>query len=140
MGVNNKSDLALVESQFQKIVREKFLKQGVTLIDPNSVFFSSDTKIGKDVVIHPHVHFGVNVQIGDDVEIKSFCHLENTIIKNVLGYQGSLTSDFIFQSVGLIGYLLPVTYIFTGFNIFRKKEALSCSSKLVFRNKSCKPN
>ena len=82
LGVNNKSDLALVENQFQKIVRKKFLKQGVTLIDPNSVFFSSDTKIGKDVVIHPNVHFGVNVQIGDDVEIKSFCHLENTIIKN----------------------------------------------------------
>ena len=63
MGVNNKSDLALVENQFQKIVRKKFLKQGVTLIDPNSVFFSSDTKIGKDVVIHPNVHFGVNVKL-----------------------------------------------------------------------------
>ena len=82
LGVNNKRELALVENQFQKIAREKFLKKGVTLIDPNSVFFSSDTKIGQDVVIHPNVHFGVNVEIGNEVEIKSFCHLENTVIKD----------------------------------------------------------
>ncbi len=57
-------------------------------------------------------------------EDPNFIFPENTIIKNVLGYQGSVTSDFIFQSVGLIGYLLPITYIITGFNIFRKKEIL----------------
>ncbi len=57
-------------------------------------------------------------------EDPNFIFPENTIIKNVLGYQGSFTSDFILQSIGLIGYLLPVTYIFTGLNIFRKKEIL----------------
>jgi len=57
-------------------------------------------------------------------EDPNFIFPENTIIKNVLGYQGSVTSDFILQSIGLIGYLLPVTYIFTGLNIFRKKEVL----------------
>ena len=57
-------------------------------------------------------------------EDPNFIFPENTIIKNVLGYQGSVTSDFILQSIGLIGYLLPVTYIFTGLNIFRKKEIL----------------
>ena len=57
-------------------------------------------------------------------EDPNFIFPENTIIKNVLGYQGSVTSDFIFQSIGLIGYLLPITFIFTGFNIFRKKEIL----------------
>ncbi len=57
-------------------------------------------------------------------EDPNFIFPENTIIKNVLGYQGSVTSDFILQSIGLIGYLLPVTYIITGFNIFRKKEIL----------------
>ncbi len=57
-------------------------------------------------------------------EDPNFIFPENTIIKNVLGYQGSVTSDFIFQSVGLIGYLLPITYIITGLNIFRKKEIL----------------
>ncbi len=57
-------------------------------------------------------------------EDPNFIFPENTIIKNFLGYQGSVTSDFIFQSIGLIGYLLPITYIFTGFNIFKKKEVL----------------
>ncbi len=57
-------------------------------------------------------------------EDPNFIFPENTIIKNILGYQGSVTSDFIFQSIGLIGYLLPVTYIFTGFTIFRKKTIL----------------
>ncbi len=57
-------------------------------------------------------------------EDPNFIFPENTIIKNVLGYQGSFTSDFILQSIGLISYLLPVTYMFTGLNIFRKKEIL----------------
>ncbi len=57
-------------------------------------------------------------------EDPNFIFPENTIIKNVLGYQGSVTSDFIFQSIGLIGYFLPITYIFTGLSIFRKKEIL----------------
>ena len=64
-----------MENEFQKIFRKKFLKQGVTLIDPNSVFFSTDTKIGKDVIIHPNVYFGPNVKIGNNVEIKGFCHI-----------------------------------------------------------------
>ena len=80
LGVNDKSDQAIVENEFQKIFRKKFLKQGVSLIDPNSVFFSVDTKIGKDVIIHPNVYFGSNVKIGNNVEIKGFCHIENTII------------------------------------------------------------
>ncbi len=57
-------------------------------------------------------------------EDPNFIFPENTIIKNVLGYQGSFTSDFIFQSIGLIGYLLPITLIFTGLSIFRKKKIL----------------
>ena len=57
-------------------------------------------------------------------EDPNFIFPDNTIIKNILGYQGSVTSDFILQSIGLIGYLLPVTYIFTGLTIFKKKEIL----------------
>ena len=57
-------------------------------------------------------------------EDPNFIFPENTIIKNFLGYQGSVTSDLIFQSIGLIGYFLPITYIFTGLNIFRKKKIL----------------
>ena len=52
----------------------------------------------------------------------NFIFPENTQIKNLLGYQGSYISDLFLQSVGLIAYLIPVTYIFTGINIFKKKE------------------
>ena len=54
----------------------------------------------------------------------NFIFPENTEIKNILGYQGSWMSDLILQSIGLIAYLFPITYIFTGLNIFKKKEVL----------------
>ena len=47
---------------------------------------------------------------------------ENTEIKNLLGFQGSYISDLFFQSIGLIAFLIPITYIITGVNIFKKKE------------------
>ena len=52
----------------------------------------------------------------------NFIFPENTEIKNLLGFRGSYTSDLFLQSVGLIAFLIPVTYIFTGINIFKKKE------------------
>ena len=52
----------------------------------------------------------------------NFIFPDNTIIKNILGYQGSFISDFLLQSIGLIAYLVPITFILTGTNIFRKKE------------------
>jgi bifunctional UDP-N-acetylglucosamine pyrophosphorylase/glucosamine-1-phosphate N-acetyltransferase len=80
MGANDKKDLARLEAQFQDSMRSNFLKKGVTLIDPESVYFSKDTKIGKDVVIYPNVFIGPGVVIGDGVEVKSFSHLENSQI------------------------------------------------------------
>jgi len=52
----------------------------------------------------------------------NFIFPKNTKIKNILGFQGSYISDLFFQSIGMIAYLIPVTYIFTGINIFRNKE------------------
>ena len=52
----------------------------------------------------------------------NFIFPERTEIKNILGFQGSYISDLFFQSLGLIAYLIPITYFFTGINIFRKKE------------------
>ena len=57
-------------------------------------------------------------------EDPNFIFPKNTEIRNVLGYHGSWMSDLILQSIGLIAYLLPITYIFTGLNIFKKKEVL----------------
>ena len=61
----------------QKKLRNKFLKSGVNMIGPETIFFSKDTKIGKNVTIEPYVVFGPKVKIGNNVHIKSFSHLEN---------------------------------------------------------------
>ena len=66
----------------QKKLRQKFLKAGVNMIDPETVFFSPDTAIGKNVVINPYVVFGPKVRIGNNVEILSFTHIENAKLKN----------------------------------------------------------
>ena len=55
-------------------------------------------------------------------EDPNFIFPKNTEIKNILGFQGSYISDLFFQSFGMIAYLIPITYICTGFNIFKKKE------------------
>ena len=66
----------------QNKLRNKFLKSGVKMIGPNTIYFSSDTKIGKNVTIEPYVVFGSKVKIGNNVIIKSFSHLEDCKIEN----------------------------------------------------------
>ena len=66
----------------QNNLRKKFLKLGVKMIGPDTVFFSNDTKIGKNVIIEPFVVFGSKVKIKNNVIIKSFSHLENCVVEN----------------------------------------------------------
>ena len=73
---------ALNTSKIQNKLRNKFLKSGVKMNGPETVFFSEDTKIGKNVTIEPYVVFGKNVKIGNNVIIKSFSHLESCKIEN----------------------------------------------------------
>jgi bifunctional N-acetylglucosamine-1-phosphate-uridyltransferase/glucosamine-1-phosphate-acetyltransferase GlmU-like protein len=68
---------ALNISKIQNKLRNKFLKSGVKMNGPETIFFSEDTKIGKNVTIEPYVVIGKNVKIGDSVIIKSFSHLES---------------------------------------------------------------
>jgi len=63
-------------------LRNKFIKSGVKMIGPETIFFSEDTKIGKNVIINPYVVIGKQVKIGDNVTINSFSHLENCKIEN----------------------------------------------------------
>ena len=63
-------------------LRNKFLKSGVKMIGPETIFFSNDTQIGKNVIIEPYVVIGSKVKIGNDVVIKSFSHLESCQIEN----------------------------------------------------------
>ncbi|MFD2649749.1 bifunctional UDP-N-acetylglucosamine diphosphorylase/glucosamine-1-phosphate N-acetyltransferase GlmU [Devosia albogilva] len=80
MGVNDRSQLARAEALFQQTRREDFMKAGVTLRDPDSVWFSWDTEIGRDVTIFPNVVFGPGVKIADNVEIRAFCDIEDVVI------------------------------------------------------------
>ena len=66
----------------QENLRKKFKKKGVKMIAPETVFFSKDTKIGKNVTIEPYVVIGEKVRIFNNVEIMSFSHLENVKIEN----------------------------------------------------------
>ena len=68
--------------KLQNTLRKKFLKVGVKMIGPETIFFSKDTKIGKNVIIEPYVVIGQKVKIGNNVTIKSFSHLENCKIEN----------------------------------------------------------
>ncbi|RAU20403.1 bifunctional N-acetylglucosamine-1-phosphate uridyltransferase/glucosamine-1-phosphate acetyltransferase [Paramagnetospirillum kuznetsovii] len=76
LGVNSRSELAVAESLVQARLREAAMAGGATLIDPETVWLSWDTRIGRDVTVWPHVVFGPGVAIGDNVEIKGFCHFE----------------------------------------------------------------
>ena len=73
---------ALKIQKIQNKLRNKFLKSGVKMNGPDTVFFSADTKVGKNVIIEPYVVLGKNVKIGNNVIIKSFSHLESCKIEN----------------------------------------------------------
>ena len=66
----------------QEKLRKFFIKSGVKMIGPETIFFSKDTKIGKNVTINPYVVIGKKVKIGNNVTINSFSHLEDCKIKN----------------------------------------------------------
>ena len=83
---------------------------GVKLIAPETVFFNYDTKIDKDVVIHPNVIFGKNVIIGKLVEIKSFSHLEDCEVKkeSVIGPFARLRGQTIIGPKSKIGNFVEI--------------------------------
>ena len=73
------------ELNLQKVqnkLRDKFLASGVKMLGPETIFFSNDTKIGKNVTIEPYVVIGKKVKIGNNVIIKSFSYLESCKIEN----------------------------------------------------------
>ena len=82
MNSKNRKNFALQEKQKQEKIRNKFMANGVTLVAPDTIFLSSNTKIGKNVVINPYVVIGSNVKIGNNVEILSFTHIEGAKIEN----------------------------------------------------------
>ncbi len=76
LGINTRAELAAAESAFQARKRAEALEDGVTLIAPETIFFSLDTFIGRDAVVGPNVVFGPGVTVESDAVIRAFCHLE----------------------------------------------------------------
>jgi bifunctional UDP-N-acetylglucosamine pyrophosphorylase/glucosamine-1-phosphate N-acetyltransferase len=79
-GVNSRAELAHLELEWQRRRREQALDEGATLIDPESVWFAFDTRLGRDVTVEPHVVFGPGVQVADGATIHAFSHIEGATI------------------------------------------------------------
>ena len=80
MGVNTRKQLSAAEAIFQARLRDQFMRDGVTMIAPDTVFFAHDTQIGRDVCIEPNVVFGPGVTVADQVNIRAFSHIEGATI------------------------------------------------------------
>ena len=94
----------------QSKLRVKFLKKGVKMIAPDTVFFSKNTKIGKNVTIDPYVVISENVSIGNNVRILSFSHLEGVKIENNvnIGPYARLRPGTILKSGSKVGNFVEV--------------------------------
>ena len=79
-GINSREELANAEAQWQQFRRSEAMADGVTLRDPGSVWFSWDTKLGRDVTIEPSVFFGPGVTVADKATIRAFSHIEGAEI------------------------------------------------------------
>lgn len=80
VGVNSRAELAEVELIMQRRLRTAAMAAGATLADPDTVYFSHDTRLGRDVLVGQNVVFGLGVDVADRVEIKPFCHLEEVTV------------------------------------------------------------
>jgi bifunctional UDP-N-acetylglucosamine pyrophosphorylase/glucosamine-1-phosphate N-acetyltransferase len=96
--------------KIQNKLRNKFLAIGVKMIGPETIFFSNDTKIGKNVTIEPYVVIGKNVKIGSNVVIKSFSHLESCKIENKVevGPYARIRPDTILKEGSKIGNFVEI--------------------------------
>ena len=94
----------------QNKLRNKFLKAGVQMTDPETIFFSNDTKIGKGVTIEPYVVIGSKVKIGNNVVIKSFSHLESCKVENKveIGPYARIRPDSILKEGSKVGNFVEI--------------------------------
>jgi bifunctional UDP-N-acetylglucosamine pyrophosphorylase / glucosamine-1-phosphate N-acetyltransferase len=79
-GINSRGELAAVEAEWQRRRREQAMSSGVSLVAPETVWFSFDTEIGRDTIVEPNVVFGPGVRIGEGVKIRAFSHIEGATI------------------------------------------------------------
>ena len=96
--------------KIQNKLRNKFLKSGVKMMGPETIFFSNDTKIGKNVTIEPYVVIGKKVKIGNNVIVKSFSHLECCKVENrvEVGPYARIRPDTILKEGSKIGNFVEI--------------------------------
>ena len=96
--------------KIQNKLRNKFKSSGVKMIGPETIFFSKDTKIGKNVTIDPYVVIASKVKIGDNVKINSFSHLENCKIENnvKIGPYARIRPGTILQAGSRVGNFVEI--------------------------------
>jgi len=82
VGVNDRLELARAEYLFQQKQRASAMREGATLIAPDTVFFAADTRLGRDVIIEPHVFFGPGVSVADGAHIRAFSSLEGANVES----------------------------------------------------------
>ena len=104
--------------KLQNALRKKFLKVGVKMIGPETIFFSKDTRVGKNVIIEPYVVIGQKVRIGNNVTIKSFSHLENCRIENKvdIGPYARIRPGVVLKSGSKIGNFVEIKKSILGIN------------------------
>ena len=139
----------------QDRLRDKFLRSGVKMSGPETIYFSKDIKIGKNVTIEPYVVFGPKVKIGSNVLIRSFSHLENCIVKdkveigpyarirpNTILEQGSKVGNFVEIKKSKIGKNSKVnhlTYIgdaYIGKNVNVGAGTITCNYDGIKKSKT----
>ena len=117
----NKKKIALKEKYNQEKLRNHAMKNGVTLISPETTFLSNDTKFGKNVIIHQYVVIGKKVRIGNNVQIMPFTHIENATLKERV-------------NVGPFSRIRPGSYLSSGSRVGNfvevKKSRVGNNSKI----------
>jgi bifunctional UDP-N-acetylglucosamine pyrophosphorylase/glucosamine-1-phosphate N-acetyltransferase len=121
MKTNIKLNKSKIYQALQERLREKAMLKGVNLVAPETIFLSTDTYFGKNVTVEPYVVIGSKVKIGNNVKIKSFSHIEGTILENhvEVGPYARLRAGTILQSGSKIGNFVET-----------KKSKISKNSKV----------
>lgn len=109
-GVNSRAELAAVETSWQQIRRVRAMAEGATLIAPETVWFSHDTQLGRDVTVGQHVVFGSGVDVGEGATIHAFSHLEGASVgpRAAVGPYARLRPGAVLETGARVGNFVEV--------------------------------